>query len=196
MLPVRRVIDMKFLRAKMCRQTDSCIWEFDHFCPWVGNAVGRRNYRSFVAFLTLVCILNLALLASTTMRLLHYLTAARLSSKRVEKHIFGLKNVIVAFQGCTVASILVVLALLVCFSVCGLWFFHIWLISTSCTTHENMKGIWWRFQNPYDRGCLRNWLRFLTRRVPRSQLAMAVDGAPPPPGDNKIDPCLDLHGLL
>ena len=114
-LPARRMIDMELLRAKMCRQTDSCIWEFDHFCPWVGNAVGRRNYRSFVAFLTVVCALNLALLASTTIRLMHYLAAAQPSSIRTEKHKFGFGGVIAAFQGCTVASLLLVLALIACF---------------------------------------------------------------------------------
>jgi hypothetical protein len=34
------------LRAKFCRETSVCIENFDHYCPWVGNAVGRRNYRS------------------------------------------------------------------------------------------------------------------------------------------------------
>ena len=37
-------------RAKFCRETENCIENFDHYCPWVCNAVGRRNYRYFVFF--------------------------------------------------------------------------------------------------------------------------------------------------
>ena len=41
------------LRAKHCAASDRCIEQFDHFCPWVGNAIGRRNRALFLAFLWL-----------------------------------------------------------------------------------------------------------------------------------------------
>ena len=69
------LLEMTALRAKMCRQADCCIWEFDHFCPWVGNAIGRRNYRSFVAFLTAVCILDMTILASTAVRIMAFVAS-------------------------------------------------------------------------------------------------------------------------
>lgn len=41
------------LRAKHCATTDRCIECFDHFCPWVGNAVGKGNRHYFLIFLWL-----------------------------------------------------------------------------------------------------------------------------------------------
>lgn len=41
------------LRAKHCAVTDRCIEVFDHYCPWVGNAIGKRNRHTFLVFLLL-----------------------------------------------------------------------------------------------------------------------------------------------
>jgi palmitoyltransferase len=39
------------LRAKHCSVTGRCVALFDHFCPWVGNAIGAGNRALFAAFL-------------------------------------------------------------------------------------------------------------------------------------------------
>ena len=39
----------KTLRTKHCSKTDKCVREFDHYCVWIGNTVGRDNHREFPA---------------------------------------------------------------------------------------------------------------------------------------------------
>lgn len=39
------------IRSKHCNFTDRCVEVYDHFCPWVGNAVGKNNRHVFIGFL-------------------------------------------------------------------------------------------------------------------------------------------------
>jgi hypothetical protein len=39
------------LRSKHCKITGKCIHAFDHYCPFVGNVVGRDNYKFFFGFI-------------------------------------------------------------------------------------------------------------------------------------------------
>lgn len=40
---------MKGLRTKYCKETGACIEEFDHYCVWLNNAIGKGNHRQFVS---------------------------------------------------------------------------------------------------------------------------------------------------
>jgi len=44
------------LRSKFCGTSNRLVAKFDHYCPWVNNAVGAGNHKNFVLYLTLLVI--------------------------------------------------------------------------------------------------------------------------------------------
>ncbi|CAK9028237.1 unnamed protein product [Durusdinium trenchii] len=63
---------LKGLRTKYCVQTGACVEEFDHYCVWLNNTIGKANHRQFVGlavveFLTQVTHIRLCLLMASTL---------------------------------------------------------------------------------------------------------------------------------
>ncbi|GBE86951.1 hypothetical protein SCP_1001950 [Sparassis crispa] len=42
---------IKPLRAHHCRVCGTCVLQYDHHCPWIGQCVGARNHKFFINFL-------------------------------------------------------------------------------------------------------------------------------------------------
>ncbi|XP_062332498.1 palmitoyltransferase ZDHHC9 [Osmerus eperlanus] len=124
-------------RASHCSICDNCVDRFDHHCPWVGNCVGKRNYRYFYLFTLSLSLLTIYIF---TFDIVHVVL------RSVDS---GFVNTLKDTPG-------TVLEVLVCFftlwSVVGLTGFHTYLISLNQTTNEDIKGSWSgknRVQNPY-----------------------------------------------
>ncbi|XP_012674803.2 palmitoyltransferase ZDHHC9 [Clupea harengus] len=124
-------------RASHCSICDNCVDRFDHHCPWVGNCVGKRNYRYFYMFTLSLSLLTIYIFAFDIVHVV---------LRSVDS---GFVNTLKETPG-------TVLEVVVCFftlwSVVGLTGFHTYLISLNQTTNEDIKGSWSgknRVQNPY-----------------------------------------------
>lgn len=164
-------------RASHCSICDNCVDRFDHHCPWVGNCVGKRNYRYFYLFTLSLSLLTIYIF---TFDIVHV----------------AMRSVVSGFLNTLKDTPGTVIELLVCFftlwSVVGLTGFHTYLISLNQTTNEDIKGSWSgknRVQNPYShKNIIKNCCEVLCGPTYPSVLdrrgLMQDDAAAVPPTDD------------
>ncbi|XP_003739158.2 palmitoyltransferase ZDHHC18 [Galendromus occidentalis] len=147
-------------RASHCSLCDNCVDRFDHHCPWVGNCVGRRNYRYFFTFIISLAALCIFIFSCVVTRLIY-------ESRRNESLPDTLRE--------NPASCV---ELIICFfsiwSILGLAAFHTYLTTANQTTNEDIKGMFssrrgQHVRNPYSLGsCWANCGAVLCAPIPPS----------------------------
>mmetsp|Transcript_33695 Transcript_33695/g.94669 ORF Transcript_33695/g.94669 Transcript_33695/m.94669 type:complete len:352 (+) Transcript_33695:2-1057(+) len=140
-------------RTTHCTVCENCVERFDHHCPWLGNCIGKRNYRFFYFFVLCTAALNALVFATS---LAHVVVLCQEFEKEDPGSGVG-RSLVLALGEAPLAAALVVYGAITVWFTNGLLVYHTFLVCINQTTYEQIKGAYMGGRNPFYRGVLDNW---------------------------------------
>lgn len=142
------------IRTSHCGICNNCVENFDHHCPWVGNCIGKRNYRYYLWFIfaaSLDCLYFIAL------SIAHIV----LNAQDSDKHSAGAKLKHALGESDYFAILLPIYAIAGLGFVGGLSGFHCYLVGHGISTNEFIKKTFKNRMNPHSHGFCANYIHAL-----------------------------------
>eukprot|EP00943_MAST-04B_sp_MAST-4B-sp1_P006501 g6501.t1 len=154
-------LDLSSKRAKVCRQTNTAIERFDHYCPWTGNAIGRRNYPFFFGFICSTTLLSLIVFATSVICIINQSNANGDFTRYMASNTYVV----------TMQLLVSIYSLILFLTLIGLTTYHVFLVCRNVTTNEDLKGVYAHNKvNKYDQGVFTNISNILFSKIPPSRV--------------------------